>query len=227
MNAGHQAHEEAQSLLPWLANGSLAGAELERVQSHVKVCAACRTELALLHTLRAANVDTAPAGDAEAALARLLPQLDAPDTPDAPDAPGKPLTQASPMPVPHGWRARLAANDRSWLRVAAAAQFCVIVVLGAMLVRSPASPGAQADAYRVLGASAGARHGLVLAFNPETPEREIRRIVLASGARIVGGPTATGAWLLETEAAPSAVMARLRAEPAVSLAEELGAESHP
>jgi hypothetical protein len=68
---------------------------------------------------------------------------------------------------------------------------------------------------------------LVLAFNPETPEREIRRIVLASGARVVGGPTATGAWLLETETAPSAVMARLRAEPAVSLAEELGAEGRP
>jgi hypothetical protein len=224
MNAGHQAHEEAQSLLPWLANGSLAGAELERVQSHVKVCAACRAELALLHTLRAANVDTAPAGDADAALARLLPRLDAPD---APNAPGQPLVQASPMPVPHGWRARLAANDRSWLRAAAAAQFCVIVALGAMLIRSPASPGVQADAYRVLGASAGARHGLVLAFNPETPEREIRRIVLASGARVVGGPTATGAWLLETETAPSAVMARLRAEPAESLAEELGAEGRP
>jgi hypothetical protein len=221
MNAANQAHEEAQSLLPWLANGSLAGAELERVQSHVKGCAACRTELALLHTLRAANVDTAPAGDADAALARLLPQL------DAPAAPAGPLVHASPMPAPHGWRARLAANDRSWLRAAAAAQFCVIVVLGAMLVRSPENPAAHADAYRVLGASAGARHGLVLAFNPETPEREIRRIVLASGARVVGGPTATGAWLLETETAPSAVMARLRAEPAVSLAEELGAEGRP
>jgi hypothetical protein len=231
MNAVNQAHEEAQSLLPWLANGSLAGAELERVQSHVKGCAACRTELALLHTLRAANVDTAPAADADAdaALARLLPQLDAPDAPDGP--PLKPLIQADsmpiPMPAPHGWRARIAANDRSWLRVAAAAQFCVIVALGAMLLRSPADPGVHADAYKVLGASAGARHGLVLAFNPETPEREIRRIVLASGARVVGGPTATGAWLLETEAAPAAVMARLRAEPAVSLAEELGAGSQP
>ena len=50
------AHREAQAALPWLANGTLAGAELERVEAHVHGCGACRAELAMLHTLRARPV---------------------------------------------------------------------------------------------------------------------------------------------------------------------------
>ena len=223
MNAINHAHEEAQELLPWLANGSLAGTELERVQAHLQTCAACRTELALLHTLRAAGPGDVPLGDPDAALARLLPQLDEPASAPPALAPA----QAGPAPVLPGWRARLAANDRSWLRVAVALQLCVIAVLGAMLARPSASPDAQAGAYRLLGAGDGARSSLVVSFRPETPERELRRIVLAGGARVVGGPTATGAWLLDTADAPDAVLARLRAEPAVTLAETLGGERRP
>lgn len=218
MNAVNHAHEEAQELLPWLANGTLTGAELERVQAHLQTCADCRTELALLHTLRAAGPGAAAVGDPDAALARLLPQLEAPD----------PLpVQPAVAPVLPGWRARLAANDRSWLRVAVALQLCVIAVLGAMLARPSAGSDAQAGAYRLLGAGGGARSSLVVTFRPDTPERELRRIVLAGGARVVGGPTVTGAWLLDTGDAPDAVLTRLRAEPAVTLAETLGAESRP
>ncbi len=223
MNTANRAHEEAQELLPWLANGSLAGTELERVQAHLQTCADCRTELALLHTLRAADPGPAPVGDPEAALARLLPQLDEP----ASAQPARTPAQTGTAPVLPGWRARLAANDRSWLRVAVALQMCVIAALGAMLARPPASLDAQAGAYRLLGAGEGARSSLVVTFRPDTPERELRRIVLAGGARVVGGPTATGAWLLDTGDAPGTVLARLRAEPAVTLAETLGAEGRP
>jgi hypothetical protein len=48
-------HLEAQDALPWLANGTLAGAELERVQAHVETCAHCRADLALLRTVHAAG----------------------------------------------------------------------------------------------------------------------------------------------------------------------------
>jgi hypothetical protein len=214
MNASSHAHQEAQELLPWLANGSLSGTERERVQAHLQVCAACRAELSALHTLRAAGSASVPGLDAEAALARLLPQLDTPASPVA--------ASLAAAPVLPGWRARLAANDRSWLRAAVALQFGAIAVLVALLARPAASPEAPAGAYRLLGAADGARGSLVVAFGPDTPERELRRIVLASGARVVGGPTATGAWLLDTGDAPTAVVARLRAEPAVTLAEALG-----
>lgn len=223
MSAANPGHEEAQSLLPWLANGSLAGAEQERVQAHLQGCAECRGDLALLHTLRAAGTgdmaaSATPAGDADAdaAFARLLPRLDAAPEPAAMPDVANHVAQPGP-----------AANDRNWLRIAVGVQFCAIVVLGLMLVRAPGGTGAHADAYRVLGAGEAARHGLVIAFNPDTPERDIRRIVLASGARIVGGPTATGAWLLDTGQAPQAALQRLRAEPAVTLAEPLDAQGAP
>jgi hypothetical protein len=63
-------------------------------------------------------------------------------------------------------------------------------------------------------------------FRPETPERELRRIVRDSGGHLAGGPTAGDAWLVDGGDA-RAVLARLRAEPAVTLAEPLGAEGQP
>lgn len=231
-------HRDAQDALPWLANGTLAGAERERVQAHIEACAACRADLALLHTLRAAGPGAAPDCDVERALARLLPRLDEADAPEharetAALASTPAAAPAPPVPLPsrRGWRARLAANDGSWLRVAVALQCCVIAGLGALLLRS-GLPQQPAGDYRVLGAAQGAKSGMLVAFKPDTPERELRRIVLASGARVAGGPTATGAWLLDTEQEAATVAARLRAEPAVTLAEPLGtsgaqADSHP
>jgi hypothetical protein len=39
-------HAEAWALLPWLANGRIAGEEREWVEAHVHTCAECRAELA-------------------------------------------------------------------------------------------------------------------------------------------------------------------------------------
>lgn len=214
-----EAHREAQEVLPWLANGRLGGAELERVQSHVKLCALCRADLATLHTLRGAAPEDAPALDMEGALARLLPQLDAPEP--------EPELAVDPAPPKPTWRARLAANDPTWLRVALAAQFCAIAVLAMLLARPSGGADAQAGDYRLLGAAPTVQHSLIVTFKADTPEHELRRIVLGSGARIVGGPTATGAWLLGTDQAPAAVAARLHAEPAVTLAEPLATQGQP
>lgn len=215
------AHRDAQEALPWLANGTLAGAELERVQAHLRGCARCRADLAALHTLRAAGEAALPDCDADAALARLLPQLDAPAPAPEPVHPA-----AIPVPARRGWRARLAANDARWLRAAVAVQCAVIAVLAVLLAR----PDGGADvpgAYQVLGAQEAEGGTLVVTFRPDTPERELRRTVLDSGARIVGGPTAAGAWVLGTTEAPEAVARRLRAQPAVTLAEPLGAQGQP
>jgi hypothetical protein len=218
----HAAHREAQEALPWLANGSLSGDELERVQAHLQTCAPCRADLAVLHTLRAAGPGPAPDCDPERALARLLPRL------DGGAAPQDEALAVAPQPeAPAGWRARLAANDRSWLRAAVALQFGAIAVLAALLARPSSAPEAQTGAYRALGAGPGTRATLVLTFKPDTPERELRRIFAAHHARIVGGPTVTGAWLVDTDDKAAAVLPRLRSEPAVTLAEPLDAEGRP
>ena len=210
------AHREAQDLLPWLANGRLDGAELQRVQAHLDTCATCRADLDTLYTLQDV-ADLPPSNlDVDKAFARLLPQLDAVAPSDA-------------APVIPGWRTRLAANDGRWLRVAVGLQFCAIVVLGALLVRPSGDTqmAAQDAAYRVLGAETGADSIVAVTFKPDTPEHELRRIVTASGAHIVGGPTVTGAWMLGSAQAPADVAARLRTESAVTLAEPLGVQAGP
>ncbi len=202
MNAfDEREHLVAQETLPWLANGSLDGPEAARLQAHLRGCARCRGDLALLRAVHDAGPGTAPACDPDRAFARLLPRLDTP-----------------------------AANDPSWLRVAVTLQACLIAVLVLLLVR-PGHHDNGGATYRALGAGAPAAGGIVVMFRPETPERELRRIVRASGGRLSGGPTAADAWLVEAngrgDSDGAAVLARLRAEPAVVLAEPLGAEGQP
>ena len=210
----HTDHLDAQDALPWLANGTLAGAELERVQAHIATCAQCRADLALLRTVHAAGPGPDLDFDPDRALARLMPQLDAP-----------------PVQARTGllqrWRDRAAANDRTWLRAAVAFQFGAIAVLAALLARPSGQPDSPAS-YRVLGAAgANGMARVVVTFRPETPEAELRRIVRASGARIVGGPTVTDAWLVGADGRLDPVLARLRAEPAVTLAEPLVVDKQP
>jgi hypothetical protein len=217
-------HPAAQDVLPWLANGTLAGTELERVQAHVETCADCRADLALLRTVHAAGPAPGLEFDPDRALARLMPRLDA--APVEEDAPVPCAVPEAPSLLQR-WRDRLAANDRTWLRAAVAAQFCAIAVLGALLARPAAQPDAAHD-YRVLGAAgANGAARLVVTFRPDTTEAELRRIVRGSGARIVGGPTVTNAWLVGADGQLTPVLARLRAEPAVTLAEPLSLDGRP
>ena len=67
-------HQEAQKLLPWYANGTLERAEQTRVETHLRDCAECRSELALERRLAPevaglAMVTAVPAG--HACVARL------------------------------------------------------------------------------------------------------------------------------------------------------------
>lgn len=210
------AHEAARALLPWYAAGRLDADDSAAVRQHLAVCQACRTELEFERRLHAAAAladggampspdgGAAPAPDMEAALARLLPRLEA----------------SPPGPV-HPWWRRLAANDASWLRWAVAAQFAVITGLAVLLAR----PAADHGNYHVLGAAA-AGGNLVVVFKPETAERELRRILQANGAHVVDGPTVTDAYLLSVPD-PQQARARLRGEAAVALVETLDGGTPP
>ncbi|MBQ5964691.1 zf-HC2 domain-containing protein [Massilia sp. ZL223] len=205
--SGQDAHQAAQAVLPWLLNGTLAPEERAGVERHLRECAPCRADLDALRAMRSSAAQPDPDCDPERALARLLPALDA--------------GAAKPRPSRPTLLQRLAANDARWLVRVAAAQFAVIALLGGLLL-ARVSPSPDTGAYRLLGAEAPAQANLVLAFAPDTPEQELRRIARAGGVRIVGGPTSTGAWLAVTSSGDMApVLARLRAEPAVVLAEPL------
>jgi hypothetical protein len=219
--ANERAHRALQENLPWLLNGTLGGAELDAAQAHLRLCVVCQADLARLRRLREAGAQTQtqtqPQCDPERALARLLPRLEKPaQAPAVRPAPGR-----ADVPAPS--LLRRAANDPHWLRRAAFFQCGVIVLLAALL----AWPGETVDAYRALGAAPDAQAQAVVVFRPDTAERELRRIVRASGARIIGGPTVTDAYVLAMPDASASSLARLRAEPAVLLAEPLAAGKRP
>jgi hypothetical protein len=206
--SGKDPHKQAQLCLPWLLSGTLEGEELAEVEAHVSTCPRCQADLAWERNLRGAGTPPAPALDPDAALQRLMPRLEPSQTRQR---------------LPGRWKDAIAANDRTWLRAVAAAQLGVIAVLAFLLVQ----PRDAAD-YRTLGSSARTGADLVVVFDPGTPERELRRILHDSGARVVDGPTVTGAYLLDVPPADAPrALRQLRGERAVTLVQPLAAESRP
>lgn len=206
-------HAVADALLPWYVNGTLRGEELARVEHHVASCEQCRREVDWLRNVYAACAASVPLPDAEES-ARAIPLPPYPDRNE-----------------PRNWGARLKAGWRStepWVRGLMAAQLAALAVLGTLLtVDTFKDPG-----YRTLGASvqgaaapgAVARDAIAIIFDPAITEAELRRVVSATGARIVDGPTSTHAFIVEVGADQAAeAVRRLRAEPSVRLAEPLGA----
>lgn len=222
-------HQAVQELLPWYASAQLSADETRRVHQHLQGCAQCRYELEWEHGMRidaAMSADQLPQGvDMERALAKLLPALGPQERVDAPPAAtAAPIdAAASNAPQRVSWWRSAAANQSSWLRWAVAAQWVAIIGLGALLLRPDETP-----AYHVLGAGPAAGGNMVVMFQPNTSERELRHILQAQNARIVDGPTVTDAWLLNVPAERHAqVLQALRATPAVKLAEPLDGDTAP
>jgi hypothetical protein len=242
-------HQAVQELLPWYASAQLPAEEARRVHEHLQGCAQCRHELEWEHGMRAeaaAAAGALPQGvDMEGALARLLPALgpqersaaalaqtsafasSAAESETASSAPALDPTMPvpTPLPVPRSasWFGAAAANQPAWLRWAVAAQWVLIIGLAALLVRPDEAP-----VYRTLGAGAAAGGNMVVVFQPNTSERELRRILQAQNARVIDGPTVTDAWLLSVPAGSHAqVLQALRANAAVKLAEPLDGGGTP
>jgi anti-sigma factor RsiW len=206
------AHREVDELLPWFVNGTLEGRELAAVEQHVRECARCRREVALLQRLQAVCAIDVPAPDATPSYRRLHERI-----------------------AGRRWlgslRDRVLGLSRPWQRAPAwakwaiAAEFAGIVMLAGRIAM-PA--GESAGLYQTLGAPAArvAHDGTVaVVFVPEATESELRRIVRAAGARVVDGPTESNAYVLEVPPGHrDAVLAVLRAESAVALAQPLTAQ---
>lgn len=201
-------HRDIEALLPWYAAGSLDEAEAARVQQHLRDCPECRAELSWQRRLAETAAPLPEGLDPERALARLMPRLE----------------QAAPAKAAPP---RFAGALLDWLRGhggwkgwAIAAQAVVIVGLAANIQQS-----GDPSAYRALGSAPAATPDVLVVFKPEASVQQVQRLLKASGARLVGGPTATGAWLLDIDPGQRApLLAALRADPAVDVAEALAAE---
>ena len=198
-------HAEVDRLLPWWVNGTLAGPERMQVEQHLAGCMPCRREAAWLRMLQDGYPDDTPAaGGAPHAMRRLRRRLAARGMP-------------AHAPSAASWRRR--SRKLAWL---AAVQAVLILGLGAALLRD------RQPAYHTLGAAPGKTALLVVGFDPRISEARLRALLRAHDARIVGGPTAAGAYLLRVpDERADAVRKALHDSGEVTLVESLGAGGTP
>jgi hypothetical protein len=115
------------------------------------------------------------------------------------------------------------ATGQRWLRSAQAAAVVGIAVIGLQFMPSPQRPDAN-PSFRTLSDAPAATAGgnAIVMFAPGIDAAEARSLIGATGARIVGEPSSTGAWQLDID--PSrrdAVLSALRAKPQIAMAEAI------
>jgi len=209
-------HRAVQELLPWFVTGALGAEEERLVAQHLQTCAVCRAERDGLELFHGQYVGRDAPTDTERLLETMRERLSA-------EAPAHPKTrERSSTGLPGAWMVR----HLTWMKVAIAVQFAVIFVLGWEVIRTePERAG-----YRTLGSGstpARAAGDLVAVFDPNTPQREVARILRQSGVRVVDGPTASNGYVLSADGGLQAALDRLHAEPAVVLVQPLQAGAAP
>lgn len=238
-------HGAVQDLLPWFANGTLAADEMALVREHLRECPQCRDDAALQQRLRAAEPGLPPGLDPERALARLMPQLGPQmESQLAPQMESQLALQGAAQPAmaatarppaqpsADGRLRQLAARWRAfwfggsgWMPWALAGQGVLIAGLAFRLL-----PGETSD-YRALsngGAAPPPAGNVVVVFRPDAQLGQVQQILQTQGARVVDGPTVTGAYVLDVPDANQAqALTALKAYPVVQLAEPLSARRAP
>jgi hypothetical protein len=204
-------HLETQSLLPWYVSLRLDDAESARVETHLAQCPECRADVTAERRL-AAEWASLPM-ESETSWLRLRGLLARDDAKRASSALSSrvgdmirdALTRRPPWLAGLGWGL-------------AAAQGVALAAIAIVFGVAPAAPP-----YHALGAGqAPSSANALVMFEPETSERRLRDMLTANHARIVGGPTASGAYVLHLPGGErSASLARMRASPDVVLAQPI------
>jgi len=206
------AHEEAL-LIPWYCNGTLARDERERVERHLESCARCREDLELWRSVDVEVRESATMPVPHPAqLQRLVGRLDEPAAEAGEVASTESRRERSP---------ELSRLPRRW-RLVLVAQAAALVALVGWTAVSRIEP-TPAPAFRTLSARAVERPSwrLRAVFSEQTPEREMRALLLSLGAAVVDGPSPLGVYTVEIPATldPESTIAVLRTRPEVRFAE--------
>jgi hypothetical protein len=184
-------HDEAEELLPWFATGQLDEADRARIERHLAACADCRRQLGvevrLIHEFQSLTPEI------DTSWARLRSQIE----------PRRPRQSRVAAAAAEFW----ALLSRPAVAALAAAQLAFVVIAGGALLTL------NRPAYHALGgAEVSASANVLVIFRPEATESEITDSLRASGARVVGGPTDAGAYLLHVAARQRhAAVAKLQA----------------
>jgi anti-sigma factor RsiW len=195
-----QPHDEAEELLPWYATGQLDPEQRALVEQHLLTCAHCERQLALERLLIDQFREMAP--EVESGWARLRARIDAP---------------APVRPRPGRFAEFWAFLSRPAVAGFAAAQLAFVIVAGATLVSL-----SQPDYHALGSAPAPAAANVIIIFRADATEGDVRDVLKAAGASVVGGPTAANAYLLHV--APGQrqpALAKLQSDDNVQMAEPI------
>lgn len=196
-------HDEVQELLPWFVNRTLDDADTKRVEAHLDECSECRAELELERQLAAA-IENSPT-DSRPAWERMERKL-------------KPSGKSALLPEQRWWLKRVPLGWAIASPLAAAAALAIV------LAGLPAKPVPEPQ-YRALGSQAIARSAnLVVQFQSSSQVSDMQRALQSADARLVDGPTETGAYLLRVDPAKRELaLKQLRDNQAITLAQPIDA----
>jgi anti-sigma factor RsiW len=194
-------HDEAEELLPWYATGQLEEADRVRVEDHLTSCSECREQL----TLERRMVQEFRSADPEmdAGWTRLRGRIEA--------------QMQQPRHLPPKTGGVWTMFRQPAVAALAAAQ------IGFQVLRAGILLSLSRPTYHALGsAPAPSAANVIVIFRAEATEGDIRDALKASGASIVGGPTAADAYLLRVSANQrSQALNRLRSDDDVQMAEPI------
>jgi hypothetical protein len=233
-------HEEVWLLLPWLANGRLAGAEREMAEEHVRRCVDCERELEVQHLMCGAftepdRVTYAPGPS----LRKLMDRIDSDSSALAPEGRKAPARASTGSRIGRSLAARL-GHVSLWRPpgLAWAASFLLLFGITGMMVT--AYQWSKPNFRTRTDASAVAPNVLHIALDRSIPIGEVEELLHAGGARIVEGPGNTGVLGVtpvgvvpgQTSASGAnkqlrALSARLRTDPRVLWVQPLADEATP
>ena len=227
-------HEEAWLSLPWLANGRLSQAERDKIEPHVRTCAACREELAFQRLL--CNVITEPDRVTYAPGPSFRKLMDRIDGAAPPARKTREPEEAPAIPM----RRRINSNMSLWRPpgLAWAATFILAIGLGGVATTVYRSSQPLYMTHTDLPpARANVLH---ISFDRSVTFGEAEEVLRKSGARVIEGPDSSGIIgiapgnLASGKATPErmseemrALATRLHADPRVRWIEPVPAEDAP
>lgn len=186
-NNPYSAHQDISLLLPWYVNKTLHGAEIKRVENHLKVCLTCRRELATLHKLAAAvqqegSIDSV----AQASFSQLKKRI---HNPDAAGQKKAPKVMALPV-LRKGY-------GNTWRLPRPALALAAVLLVSLLIPRFIDTGNFQLNQYRTLSNAenpAIRQNSIRIIFSNDTKQLQINEILASVHGQIIGGPSAQGVY---------------------------------
>lgn len=185
-------HEEVFGLFPWYLNGTIAEPERQKVDEHVRICAACRDQLARERDIYRAMSAESSLEFIPASFSRLQARLDA-LSPEKPTVAEPPARQAC-RPAIGRWHDVVPGR-----RLAAAS--IAVLALGLLSLVSADRWGwirAFPSKYRTVTTTAPRAPDEVIraVFSPAITLIELQALLDEAQLRIISGPTEAGVYSL-------------------------------